>query len=263
MSEYLSEEEQVARMKSWWDENGTSLLVAVVVGIAAVGGWQWYASQSAEENFAAARSYAEFQSAEGAERDSLAASITEQFSGTAYHVFVLFDEARVAVEVGDLAAAETALSAALASADDDLLKDLAKIRLAKVQQGLDRSQQALDTLASIKGAGYRAWALETQGDIHAARGDIAAAHAAYEAAVASLGEGDVRPVLDMKLKNAAPFEGEYVEQTDSLAAALQRAEEALDTPADEAQDEPEDEPEGVTETEPQQDAAADDGADGE
>ena len=39
MSDYLSDEEQVERLKSWWSENGTFLLASVVVavlGIAAV-----------------------------------------------------------------------------------------------------------------------------------------------------------------------------------------------------------------------------------
>ncbi len=232
MSEYLSEEEQIARMKSWWDENGTSLIVTLVVCVAAVGGWQWYGSHSEARDFEAARVYAEYQEAQGEARTAAAATITSDHAGSAYHTFVLFDQASEAAEAGDLEAAAGTLEAAVDTAGDDLLADLARVRLAKVQQGLDRSQAALATLASIKSTGYRALALEVQGDIHAARGDMSAAHQAYEAAVASLSEGDVRPVLDMKLKNAAPFEGSFVPQTDSLATALQEAEAALGADAE-------------------------------
>ncbi len=263
MSEYLSEEEQIARMKSWWDENGTSLIVTLVVCVAAVGGWQWYGSHSETQNFEAAQTYAEYQEAEGAARDAAAATIASAHAGTAYHTFVLFEQASDAAEAGDLEASADALSEAVATAGDDLLADLAKIRLAKVQQGLDRSQAALATLASIKSAGYRGLALEVQGDIHAARGDMAAAHQAYEAAVASLSEGDVRPVLDMKLKNAAPFEGSYVPQTDSLATALQEAEEALGGEAVAAEDAVADAAEeAVAEAEAAAEAAAETPADG-
>ncbi len=229
MSEYLSEEEQLARMKSWWDENGTSLLVGLVLAVAAVGGWQWYGSYSEDRDLDAARAYEAYeQAAEGAAKEAARQTIIGEHAGTAYHVFVLFDLAQEALDGGDLSAAEAALERAIAAADDDLLADLGKIRLAKVQHGLDRTAEALQTLAAIRNSGYQSWALEAQGDIHMARGDMQAAHQAYEAAVQNLAAGDTRPVLDMKLKNAAPFDGAYVAQTDSLAEALREAEEALD-----------------------------------
>ena len=79
------------------------------------------------------------------------------------------------------------------------------MRLAKVQQGLDRSAAALATLESLSNEGYRAWGLEAKGDIHVARGELELAHAAYQAAMEGLAEGEQRPILDMKLKNVAPF----------------------------------------------------------
>ena len=42
MSEYLSDEEQVERLKSWWNENGTFLVVGLLVTIVAIGGWNYY-----------------------------------------------------------------------------------------------------------------------------------------------------------------------------------------------------------------------------
>ena len=36
MSEYLDEEEQIARLKSWWSENGTSIIVSVVIAVVVV-----------------------------------------------------------------------------------------------------------------------------------------------------------------------------------------------------------------------------------
>ena len=59
-------------------------------------------------------------------------------------------------------------------------RDAVEVRLAKVQQGLDRSAAALATLESLSSEGYRAWGLEAKGDIHVARGELELAHAADE-----------------------------------------------------------------------------------
>ena len=236
MSDYLSEEEQLARMKSWWDENGTTIIVAVLVSVAAIVGWRWYGSHSADQVAAASTQYEVYREAtidnDTAAATTAANSIKENYAGSAYHGFVLFAQAKQAVGDGDLATAETALSEVVASTNDDLLRDLARIRLGKVQQALDKTSQALATLAAVKNAGYRPWALEAQGDIHAAAGDIKAAHESYNAAFSSLDENDDRPILKMKLQNMAPSEGLYVELENNLDAALQRAEEALSVEGD-------------------------------
>ena len=49
---------------------------------------------------------------------------------------------------------------------------------------------------------------------------------------ADLPEGENRPVLDMKLKNLAPFAGEYVQFSDTLEAALQDAQTTIDEATD-------------------------------
>jgi len=236
VSEYLSEEEQIARMKSWWDENGMGLIISVVVAVAAIVGWRWYDGYTEEQSFEASRAYAAFQQADSAERAQAALVLAQEHAGSAYHVFALFGQAQDALGERDLQAAEGYLAQVIQVGDDALLQDLAKVRLAKVQQSLDRSSEALQTLASISNEGYRAWGLETKGDIHVARGELELAHAAYQAALETLDEGDQRPILEMKLNNVAPFDGEYVQFADTLESALKEAQETLDEAA--AQDMP-------------------------
>jgi predicted negative regulator of RcsB-dependent stress response len=229
VSEYLSEEEQVARMKSWWDENGTTLVVSVVVAVAAGLGWNWYGSYQTDQTQAASSTYVTYAEADEAGRTAAVSELAEQFPGSAYHVLALFGEAQRAADAGDLDAAETHLSVVLERADDELLVDLAKVRLAKVQQAQDRSTEALTTLASISSEGYRAWGLEAKGDIHVSRGELQLAHEAYSAALDSLGEGESRPLLEMKMHNVAPADGEYVQFSNTLTEALEAAQETLET----------------------------------
>ena len=163
MSEYLSEEEQIARIKSWWDTNGTSVIVAVVVGVVAIVGWRWYGGYTVEQAEQAARSYAAYQTAEQADKAAAAATVATQHGGSAYHVFVLFDQARSALADGEGAAAESHLVEIVEGAADPLLTDLARIRLAKVQQQLDRFNRQYEgkalsraELETFLGAGHEA-----------------------------------------------------------------------------------------------------------
>ena len=42
MAEYLSDEEVTERLKRWWSENGTGLLVGIVLAVGGVVGWRWF-----------------------------------------------------------------------------------------------------------------------------------------------------------------------------------------------------------------------------
>ena len=46
MNEYETEEQQVAALKKWWKESGTSIMVGLFIGITALFGWRYYAEQS-------------------------------------------------------------------------------------------------------------------------------------------------------------------------------------------------------------------------
>ncbi len=227
MAEDLSDEEQLARIKSWWDENGTSVLISVGLVVAGIVGWRFYDSWEADRVSAASTIYIEYQNADETARDALAESLAEEYAGSTYHMFVLFDQAKRAIKAGDLATAESKLSGVVSGSGEDLLVDLARIRLAKVLQGLDRTGEALELLGAVSNPGYLAWALEAQGDIHTARGNVEAAHTSYEAAMAALREGEIRPVLQMKLDNTAAFDGQFVAFEDTLGEALREAEETL------------------------------------
>lgn len=235
MSEYLDEEEQLARMKSWWDENGTFLVVAVVVMVAGIVGYSWYGSHSTEQNQAGTRLLQEYtEAAPGSEeRAASLAAIEDGYSGSAVHVLTLFDQAGTAVDEGDFDAANAALGKIVEGGADDLLVDLARLRQARVLMQLDLKDQALSALAAVRNEGYRTLAMEIKGDVLAASGDLAGAHESYEAALATLEEGQQRPILELKAKNLQPFNGEYVELTDNLATALEAAAQELDdaTPA--------------------------------
>ena len=228
MSDYLSEEEQLARARSLWKEYGTTILVAFGVAVAGIIGWQVWQNQQAADIAAGADLYVAYEEAGDDTRDALAQRISTEFAGSSYEMMVLFDQAKRAIEEDNLAGARTHLRKIADTAPDALLGDLARVRLAKVIYGMGEPELALSTLTQIKSSGYRSMALETQGDIQLAEGDVENAHASFKAAADLLIRGQERPLLNIKVANTAPFNGTYVERESALSDALEEARDVIE-----------------------------------
>jgi predicted negative regulator of RcsB-dependent stress response len=203
VSDYLTDEEQVAKLKSWWDENGVSVIVTLVLVVAGVVGWRWYGTYHDSKVARVSDLYEDFLVSEGDARDASAASIAEEAPDSAYHALVMLRRSHEAVESGDYDAAESFLVQAVESAPEPVLADVARVRLARVQQQLERPDDALKTLSGVLGEGYRSQVAEMKGDIHLARGERALAHEAYASALAAAGDNQSRPVLEMKAADTA------------------------------------------------------------
>jgi len=203
VSDYLTDEEQIAKLKAWWEENGTGLVVGLILVIGGVIGWRWYDGYRTEQIESASTLYEEFLASEGEVREQLAASIDAQIPDTSYQVFTLLHRAHAAAEEADFATTEALLVRAVAAAPDALLADVARLRLARVLQQGDRSDDALAVLGAIRGEGFRSHVAELKGDIHLTRGETVLAHEAYSAALVELSKGEVRPMLEMKVADTA------------------------------------------------------------
>ena len=229
MSEYISDEEQMNRFSEWWNEHGTSLLIAVGLAIASIVGWNFYSDNRQQNLEASTALYAEYVDAAEEAKAAIAQQIKTEFPGTSVHSLVALDEAKKAADDANLAAATQALVEARDAAPDALLAELAMIRLAKVQYAQGNAEEALQTLQGIRNQGYQSWALELTGDIYLAEGNSEQAYAAYTSALDRL-EGDAnRPLLEIKRDNAAPADGEFTVFSQPLNQALKRARETLAT----------------------------------
>lgn len=205
MSDYLSDEEQVERIKRWWSENGTSTIVGLVVAIASVIGWRLYQDYSADLAEAAFDDYAEFveQRKLDGPVDSLVRNIEDQHAGSAYHVFTLWYRAKDAAEEQDWEAALGYLQSAVDQAGDSNLEDMARMRQAKVEFQLDRLDDCLSTLALVRGSGFKSAVSELIGDVHRVRGELDAAKLAYEAGLEAARDTPAAGLLELKLASLA------------------------------------------------------------
>ncbi len=203
MSDYLTDEEQLDKLKKWWEENGLMLAAAVVVAVAGVIGWNWYGDRQDAAVAGASDLYVDYLRAEGAERETIEATLAGEYPDSVYRVFILLRDAQSEAENENPEAALSSLNEALALVDDDKLADVVRIRVARLEQELDRSDAALATLGQVRSIGLRSQVQELKGDIHMARGERALAHEAYSAALEEAGADAQRPLLKLKVADTA------------------------------------------------------------
>lgn len=219
MSDFLTDEEQVARLKSWWDENGKALVAGLVIVVVGVVGYRWYDGYRADQVAAASVLYERFLTADADARLEVLAELDEQGGSTSYATLAHFHVARGHVEQADYEAAAGSLRQAVAAAPEALLADLGRLRLARVLHQLDQTEAALEALASIRSSGFRSLVAELRGDIHLARGELEAAGGAYAAAAEAAGEQVARPVLEIKLADTQGRVAIEIEPADADVAA--------------------------------------------
>ncbi|MEM8767513.1 MAG: tetratricopeptide repeat protein [Pseudomonadota bacterium] len=203
MSDYLTDEEQLDRLKKWWEQNGLMLAGAVALAVVGVVGWNWYGESRSAEVAAASDLYVAYLEATGTEQETIAETLAAEHSGTTYHALVLLRDAQRKSAEEDFEGALEPLEAALAVVREDSLADIIRLRMARLEQQLDRSEAALARLADVRSAGLRSQVQELKGDIHMARGERRLAHESYAAALEAAPEDAQPQLLELKVADTA------------------------------------------------------------
>lgn len=207
MADHLEDDEQVEALKRWWAENGRSTMFAVILAVGGTVGWQqyqiWTDGQAEQAADAWASAQAQLASEDAALRqqgEAAAKAIMTDHSHSAYALFAGLQLAKMAVDAGELAAAETYLRDALSIAEPESeLGQLVQLRLARVLAANGDEEGALVILSQSGGAMPVAYATAI-GDIHLAAGRQREALSAYlEARAASLDLGNPPGLLDAKI----------------------------------------------------------------
>ena len=187
MALHESEREQIEAIQRWWRENGRSVLLGVVAALALVVGWQQWQSYQERQAQAASAGYQAFLTALNAGDDAAAVAQVEslrgEHPGSAYAVLASMELAARRAEIGELEAGVGDLEWALAHADTDAMRQLARLRLARLRLAMDDPQAALGVLEPVPEGAYAAAFQEVRGDALAARGEADAALQAYDAAL--------------------------------------------------------------------------------
>lgn len=210
MSAHLTEEEQLESLKRWWDENGKSIMAAVVLGTGGYfgfGAWQDSRQLNAE---AASSQYEQVvellakqdavSASDRATMGHLAGELKKQHADTVYGIQAAMLLAKQAIEQNELNEAETNLRWVLEQKPAANIELLARVRLARVLSAQGNSDAALETLKVDSEATFASLFAETRGDIYMAIDDSTNAAAAYQQALASLSALDASRAGQIRMK---------------------------------------------------------------
>ncbi|WP_019615004.1 YfgM family protein [Psychromonas ossibalaenae] len=203
---YETEEQQVDAIKSWWKENGNTLIIGAVVGLAGLWGWRFYNESIVTAQETASQAYSDVLvkfEAQGAEDglDEMKAFIADN-SGNNYGVLASLLLAKEAVVQKQFDLAKTQLVTLQSQNSYVPLNAVINLRLARVEAELGEYEQALKTLELITEESFLAKAGQVKGGIHLQQGDLEKARSAFKDAV-NASKGRVDPVLQLQLDDLA------------------------------------------------------------
>lgn len=183
----LEEQEQLAELKAWWNQNGTKLLAVLLIAALAIAGWRgwnwWQFNRSAEasdlyETLTKAAQAGDTK----AVRDANGA-LLERYGGTRYASLGALLAAKYYFERSDLKSARAQLESVVERGDSPELKDLARLRLANVLLDEKAWDEALKVLDAPHGAAFDAQFAVVRGDVLLAKDQPAEAKTAYKLAL--------------------------------------------------------------------------------
>ena len=214
MSDLYDTHEQGERVKSWLRENGSAIVMGLVLAFGLMFGFkQWQAWETGKRQQASD----EYQMVVTfIEANNMDAAVTNyevlkaEYPKSAYTSMASMLMAKARLQAGQLDLAATALTHAMNTAQPEPVKVIARERLARIRLSQGDADAALVLLdgASLN-VGFEAQFAAIRGDIHLAKGETQLAIQSYQASLGALEEGvGNQELLKIKLEalGAGPAE---------------------------------------------------------
>jgi predicted negative regulator of RcsB-dependent stress response len=208
--EYLTDDEQLEAVKQAFKEYAPWIVGGIILGI---GGWYGIQYYRSHQNEVALQAAAQFSQMAGAlqvndvqRSRQIAEGLIKQFPSSPYADQAQLTIARMDVESGRDADAVAPLTQVMNNSKDGELKQIARLRLARVLIDQGKPDDAIQLLAAGTPGTFAGRYHEVRGDALAAKKDIPGAVAEYKAALSAGDEGADAAVLELKLADLATNE---------------------------------------------------------
>jgi predicted negative regulator of RcsB-dependent stress response len=208
----FEEQERIAELKAWWEDNRYYVLggvAAVLVAFIGYKGWQSYSARQAEDAAMMFKPVADAAKADDpAKRDWAATSkkvadasqtLIARHPGSFFASEAALIGAKAAFESGNLAEARRQLEWVMDKGAEEH-RSVARMRLASVLLEEKKYDEALKVIDGNKDEGFVALAADLRGDIMMAQGRVDEARAAYKLAMEKAGpRNPVKNIAETKL----------------------------------------------------------------
>jgi predicted negative regulator of RcsB-dependent stress response len=199
----FEEQERIAELKAWWEDNRWFVLgavVALIVGLAGYRGWHYWSARQAEDAAAMYAPVAEAATGKDVKRISDAAmALRNKHPGSFYASQAALVAAKAAYDAANYDEARSQLQWVLDKGVEEH-RGVARLRLAAVLLEQKKFDDALRVLDGNKDDAFAALVADLRGDIMLAQGRHDEARAAYKLAMEKADpRNPVRNIAETKL----------------------------------------------------------------
>ncbi len=181
--------EQSEQARKWLQQNGSSIVVGVLLGLAVLLGWQRWQQSSVNHRAEAMVKFEDLQAAVDKKDDELAGKLVEDlrknFGDTPHAALASLEHAESLVKAGKLEEAEAMVRFAVDKGVPESVQSVARLRLARLMLARGQAQAAIDVLKDVKLEGFEAQTEGLRGDALMALGKPDDARKAYDLALAA------------------------------------------------------------------------------
>jgi len=199
-----SEDEQVEKLKAWWKSYGNALIAGVALGLAVLFGGRYWQHQQAENAAQASALFDQMvysiHEKNTKNATAVGTKIISEYARTPYAGLAALVIARENYDKNEKDKAKQQLAWAIDNAREDGVRQVARLRLARIQLADNNLEGAEQLLKEEPLAGFELDFYEIKGDVLKKKGDITGARAAYGKAIAHAGSnGKYVDKLQMKI----------------------------------------------------------------
>ena len=206
MTDYLTEKEQIELLRNWIKEYSLYILAGFAMAGLVLFGWREWQQRAAKIQMHASSVYDEMlamRSQNNSEATIVQAKkLVKHYPQTVYGELATFMLAKDAVAKNNYQAAEERLNWVIDHSRNMSFRQIARIRLARLQLALKKPDDSLKMLQKVDDPSFAGLINEVKGDAYLAMNNPNMARQSYQAALANLPNAlEMRPLLQMKYDN--------------------------------------------------------------
>jgi predicted negative regulator of RcsB-dependent stress response len=199
-----SDNEQIQIIKDWWKQYGNSILLGIVIFAVINFGWRYWQQYQHQYIERASITYAQMSRASEQQKDDevklYAERLIQNYNKSPYAGLAALKLAKIAVQKHDLKLAREQLQFVITKSSNNALRQIARIRAARILLSEKQPQAALDLLATIDNGAYLTEVNEISGDALSILGKVAEAKQAYQNAKDTETGETKSPLLKLKMR---------------------------------------------------------------